>query len=447
MRSPVMAAAAGLCAVLLGAGPAAATPSTSTPSTSAWQTVRVSVSASGRQANSYAFEPAISDNGRFVAYFSDASNLVPGDTNNWNDVFVQDTLTGKVQRVSVTSTGRQVARGGYQPAISDNGRFVVFASDAPDLVPGDTNGFADIFLRDRVAGTTTRVSVASDGSQQIGGGAAAPEISGDGRYIVYWSAATNLVPGDTNDQMDVFRYDRLTRRTIRVSIGSGGTQGNAQSGYPGGPDISNDGRFVVFESEASNLVPNDGNGNVLDVFVRDVAARTTRLVSVASNGTPGNLDSYWPSVSGDGRFVAFNSDATNLVRGDTNGEWDIFVRDLRLGITTRVSVASNGTQADNISYPPDISVDGRYVTFFSIADNLVPGDTNNTWDIFVHDRYTHRTSRASVSSRGQQANGASQLPSISRDGRVVVYESDATNLVRPDTNQNTDAYLSRRVTW
>ncbi len=151
-------------------------------------------------------------------------------------------------------------------------------------------------------------------------------------------------------------------------------------------------------------------------------------------------------ISGDGRFVAFNSDATNLVAADTNGEWDIFVRDLCLGVTTRVSVASDGTQGDNISYPPDISSDVRYVAFFSLADNLVPGDTNNTWDVFVHDRYTHRTSRASVTSHGNQANGASQLPSISGNGQAVVYESGAANLVPPDTNQNTDAYLSRRIT-
>jgi Tol biopolymer transport system component len=405
-------------------------------------TVRVSVSTTGTQADSYAYEPAISGDGRYVAYFSDASNLVNGDTNGWNDVFVWDSVTGAVERVSVTSTEEQVARGGNQPALSDDGRFVVFASDDPGLVPGDTNAFSDIFIRDRRRGTTQRVSVSTGGAQQTGGGAAAAEISGDGRYVVYWSAASDLVPGDDNDNMDVFRYDRVTGVTALVSAAADGTAAGGMSGYPGGPDISDDGRYVAFESDAADLVPDDGNGNALDVFVRDMATGRTRLVSVGSDGTPGDLDSYWPSISSDGRYVAFNSDATNLVGGDTNGTWDIFVRDRWRATTTRVSVATGGGQSDDISYPPDISGDGRYVAYFSIAGNLVPGDTNATWDVFVYDRITGRTVRASVSSAGREANGGSQLPSIDRAGRAVVYESDATSLVRPDTNRTTDAYLT-----
>jgi Tol biopolymer transport system component len=406
-------------------------------------TNRISVSAQGEQANSYAYEPAISGNGRFVAYFSDASNLVPGDTNGWNDVFVYDTQTGGVERASVTSQEKQVARGGQQPSISDNGRYVAFASDDPKLVPGDTNGFSDIFVRDRSAGTTTRVSVTSTGAQQLGGGASAAEITGDGRYVVYWSAATNLVPGDTNDNMDVFRYDRVTHTTAIVSVTSAEAPAQGQSGYPGGPDISNNGRFVVFESDAANLASDDGNEFGLDVFVRDMVNGTTRLISRATSGVAGNSDSYWPSISSDGRYVAFNSDATNLVPGDTNGTWDIFVRDRWLGQTSLVSRSSSGEIGNDISYPPDISGNGRYVTYFSIASNLVPRDTNRTWDIFRYDRTTGTTIRASVSSRGAQANGASQLPSISYDGRSVVYESDATNLVRPDINRATDALLTR----
>jgi len=406
-------------------------------------TQRVSVSTHGKQSNSYAYEPAISDNGRYVAYFSDASNLVPGDTNGWNDVFVYDTVTRSVERASVTSSGQQVARGGNQPSISADGRYVAYASDDAGLVPGDTNGFSDIFVYDRVTRTTDRVSVSSGGSEQTGGGAAAAEISADGRYIVYWSAASDLVPNDTNENMDVFRFDRLTRTTTLISMAYDGQPALGMSGYPGGPDVSANGRFVVFESDAANLVPDDGNGPALDVFVRDVVAQQTYLVSRSTGGAPGDLDSYWPSISADGRYVAFNSDATNLVTGDGNGEWDIFVRDLRDQITTLVSVASDGTQGNGISYPPDISGDGRYVAYFSIASNLVAGDGNETWDVFVHDRLAGQTVRVSMSGAGREANGASQLPSISYDGRSVVYESDATNLVRPDTNHATDAYLSR----
>jgi Tol biopolymer transport system component len=199
---------------------------------------------------------------------------------------------------------------------------------------------------------------------------------------------------------------------------------------------------VVFESEADNLVPTDFNGATLDVFVRDMVTGQTRLVSLASDTSQGDSDSYWPSISDDGRFVAFNSNAANLVPGDTNGTWDIFVRDLRAGRTSRVSVSSTGVQGNDISYPPDISGDGRRVAFFSIASNLVPGDTNGTWDVFVHDRHTGRTVRASVRTGGAQANGASQLPSIDHHGERVAYESEATNLVAPDTNENTDAFLT-----
>lgn len=439
MKRHLLALLAAITVVMLTGGAAVAADHGPTGLT----TDLVSISAKGRQANSYAYEPAVSGNGRYVAYFSDASNLVPGDTNGWNDVFVYDTMNRAVERVSVTSDEAQVARGGNQPAISDNGRYVAFASDDPGLVPGDTNGFSDIFVRDRLAGTTTRVSVTSTGQEQSGGGAAAAELSGDGRYVVYWSAASDLVAGDTNENMDVFRFDRLTGRTELVSVADDGQPGFGQSGYPGGPDISDDGRYVVFESDAANLVPDDGNGPALDVFLRDMVAGRTYLISRASDGTPGDVDSYWPSISSDGRFVAFNSDATNLVPADTNGEWDIFVRDRLAGLTTMVSVASNGVQGNDISYPPDISGDGRYVTFFSIASNLVPADTNGTWDIFVHDRLSGVTVRASVSSTGTQSNNSSQLPSISYDGHAVGYESDATNLVRPDHNRTTDAFLTR----
>jgi hypothetical protein len=344
--------------------------------------------------------------------------------------------------VSVTSAGAQVSKGGHQPALSEDGRFVVFASEAADLVAGDTNGFADIFLRDRLDNTTVRVSVSSTGAQQTGGGAAAPEVSGDGRYVVYWSAAPDLVPGDVNENMDVFRYDRYTGRTDLVSVASDASQGNAQSGYPGGPEISDNGRYVVFESEASNLVLNDANGNSLDVFVRDMVTGKTSLVSAAADGTGGDSDSYWPTISDNGRFVAFNSAAANLVTGDTNGSWDAFVRDLALGVTTRVSVSGDATQGNDTSYQAEISGDGRRVAFFSFATNLVTGDTNGTWDVFVHDRVTGQTVRASVSSTGQQANDFSQLASLDGHGNAVVYESGATNLVRPDVNRDTDAYLS-----
>ena len=238
-------------------------------------------------------------------------------------------------------------------------------------------------------GTTTRVSVASDGTQ-ANDACGDASISADGRFVAFDSAASNLVPGDTNGHEDVFVHDRQTGQTTRVSVASDGTQGNDLSDYP---SISGDRRFVAFESFASNLVPGDTNGYE-DVFVHDRQTGQTSRVSVASDGTQGNSTSEDPSIGGDGRFVAFESHASNLVPGDSNGSLDIFVHDRQTGLTTRVSVASDGTQSDSYSRDPSISADGRFVAFQSQATNLVAGDTNDVTDVFVHDRVAVVTSFA-----------------------------------------------------
>jgi Tol biopolymer transport system component len=233
-------------------------------------------------------------------------------------------------------------------------------------------------VHDRLTGQTTRVSVASDGAQG-NGDSECPSISADGRYVAFASLASNLVPGDTNGRMDIFVHDRLTGQTTRVSVASDGTEGNGDSGFP---SISADGRYVAFASLASNLVPGDTNGT-WDVFVHDRLTGQTTRVSVASGGAQGNGDSRFPSISADGRYVAFQSYASNLVPGDTNGVLDVFVHDRLTGQTTRVSVASDGTQGDSYSFGSSISADGRYVAFASYASNLVPGDTNGWADVFV----------------------------------------------------------------
>jgi len=223
-----------------------------------------------------------------------------------------------------------------------------------------------------------RVSVASGGTQG-NGDSGCPSISADGRYVAFQSYASNLVPGDTNEVGDVFVHDRLTGQTTRVSVASDGTEGND---YSRRPSISADGRYVAFASLASNLVPGDTNGT-WDVFVHDRLTGQTTRVSVASGGAQGNSGSWCPSISADGRYVAFQSYASNLVPGDTNGVLDVFVHDRLTGQTTRVSVASDGTQGDSYSFGSSISADGRYVAFSSLASNLVPGDTNDKPDIFV----------------------------------------------------------------
>jgi Tol biopolymer transport system component len=260
---------------------------------------------------------------------------------------------------------------------------VVFTSLATNLVVGDTNGFMDVFVHDRDTGETSRVSVASDGTQ-ANDHTYWPAVSADGRYMAFHSMATNLVAGDTNGFGDVFVHDRDTGETARLSMAFDGAQGNGLSAYP---FVSGDGRYVAFISWASNLVPGDTNGTS-DIFVHDRDTGETTRVSVASDGTQGNGQSgqWHHAISADGRYVAFRSFASNLVPGDTNNNHDIFVHDRETGETTRVSVASDGTEGNGFSSDADISADGRYVAFESTANNLVPGDTNNSFDVFVHDQ-------------------------------------------------------------
>jgi len=375
---------------------------TATPSQ---ETTRVSIDSTGVQGDSQSDAPSISTDGRFVAFYSHAANLVTGDTNNAADIFVHDRLDRETTRVSVSSAGEQANDYSYTPVISANGRFVAFHSLASNLVPDDTNNVFDVFVHDRQTGETTRVSVDSAGAQ-ADFGSVFPVISVDGRFVAFASYASNLVAGDTNHAADVFVHDRQTGETTRVSVDSAGAQGDNYSYLP---SISADGRFVAFYSAASNLVAGDTNHTV-DVFVHDRLTGETTRVSIDSDGVQANSDSYLPSISADGRFVAFTSHASNLVAGDINYAPDIFVHDRLTGETTRVSVDSAGAQANASSEFPKISADGRFVAFYSSASNLVAGDTNDAVDIFVHDRLTGETTRVSVDSNGAQANSYSFFP-------------------------------------
>jgi Tol biopolymer transport system component len=409
------------------------------------QTTRVSVATGGGQANLASLNPSISADGRYVAFVSAATNLVSGDTNGAWDIFVHDRQTGQTTRVSVATGGGQANLDSLDPSISADGRYVAFVSAATNLVSGDTNNFQDIFVHDRQTGQTTRVSVASDGTQ-ANGHSYAPSISADGRYVAFASLASNLVSGDTNGAWDVFVHDRQTGETTRVSVASDGTQAIGFF-FGSSPSISADGRYVAFDSWATNLVSGDTNDKP-DVFVHDRQTGQTTRVSVSSDGTQANNGAIYPSISADGRYVAFESNSTNLVSGDTNSVTDIFVHDRQTGQTTRVSVSSDGTQANGgpgwSGNPSSISADGRYVAFHSYADNLVSGDTNSATDIFVHDRQTGVTTRVSIASDGTQANGFSASPSISADGRYVAFMSGATNLVSGDTNNDWDVFVHGR---
>jgi Tol biopolymer transport system component len=349
---------------------------------------------------------------------------------------------GAVRRVSVATDGIQgEGASGFSSAISGDGAIVAFSSEASNLVVGDGNGVGDVLVRDLKAGTTERVSVSSDGVE--GNGLSfSPAISADGAVVVFYSDASNLVGNDLNGRGDVFAHDRRSGETEQVSVSSEGVGGNALSAATASAGVSADGRFVAFQSFAHNLVARDSNGTD-DVFLRDRERATTALVSVGLDG-PANGASFGPALSADGRWVTFASAASNLVEGDSNGAIDQFVYDVRERRTELVSMARDGGPSDGAVEPfsgSSISVNGRVVTFVSSATNLDEGDTNGLPDVYRHDRVTSTTVRISIANDGSQANGESGFPSLSADGDVVVFESVASNLVEDDRNALNDVFL------
>lgn len=334
------------------------------------------------------FDASVSRNGRYTAFNSDSNSLVDEKTDNGhvqvnNDIFVYDRKKGRTEWVS-----HDAGRGGrndYSPAISADGRYVAFVSNSNNLpVREDLGGGKDyrVYVYDRKTGKTKLVS-RSDDDQVSDESAWEPSISADGRYIAYYSRAHNLAGGQADHNLDVFRYDTKTKDTELISVDSGGTDsGNEDSKSP---SISADGNRIAFTSVASDLVAADGNGNTADVFVRDTDAGTTTLVSVPTPAVPsgGDGDSNEPSISGNGRFVAFSSEATNLVAGDGNGASDVFRHSLAGATTDLVSTATGGGPGNDDSFDPAISDDGSVVAFASDADDLSADDGKMT-DVFVH---------------------------------------------------------------
>jgi signal peptidase I len=400
----------------------------------------VSVDSAGNQANGVSTWPTISADGRFVAFASSASNLVSGDTNGQTDVFVHDRQTGATERVSIDTAGSQANGSSEAPAISADGRFVAFVSAASNFVPEDSNSQNDVFVHDRRTGTTERMSVDSAGNQ-ADGRSDAPAISGDGRFVAFVAAASNLVVADSNGADDVFVHDRQTGTTERISIDTAGTHANGSSEAPA---ISADGHLIAFVSAASNLVPGDSNSQN-DVFVHDRQTGITERVSVDSTANQADGDSDDPAISGDGRFIAFESKARNLVPGDTNRREDIFVHDRETGVTERVSVDSAGDQANSGASGPAISADGRFVSFYAGHSSLVPGDSNRRQDVFIHDRETGATEWVSVDSAGNQGNDHSGgLSALGANGRFVAFPSLASNLAPGDMNLTQDVFVRAR---
>jgi Tol biopolymer transport system component len=351
---------------------------------------------------------------------------------------------GTTALMTIGSAGEQANDNTVYSAVSGNGRFVVFASSASNLVSGDTNEAADVFVRDRATGTTSRVSVSSAEEQSNGANSEydPPAISADGRYVAFVSDASNLVPGDTNGHADVFVRDRTRGTTARVSVTEDGRQANGDSHAPA---ISMHGGYVAFYSLASNLVRGDSNGSS-DVFLRNRTRGTTRRVSVSGNGAQGNGASFDAAISEHGGTVAFNSSSSNLVRGDHNQRSDVFAWDRATGATRRVSLSSTGVAANLDSDHPSVSAHGRYIAFETDASNLVAGDTNGHHDVFVRDRHYGTTERVSVSSDESQGETWSLSPAMSGNGRYVAFESPALNLV-PDTFDGDRVRVFVRDRW
>lgn len=406
-------------------------------------TLWISADAGGDPSNGTSGSTAVSADGRYVAFISTASNLVAGDTNGASDVFVKDLVTGGVERVSTSSAGAEGNAGvTTSPSISADGRYVVFTSDASNLVANDTNNVSDVFVKDRTTGVTTRVSVDSAGVQTTPGWPNdTGKISADGRYVAFNSLAPNLVASDVNGKTDVFVHDRQTGVTVRASISTAGVEANDDSQVTA---ISDDGKFILFSSIATNLVANDTNAKE-DAFVRNLVAGTTLRISVDSAGVQGNGDSTGTDITQDGRYVVFTSLATNLVAGDTNGQLDVFLHDVVAGLTSRISTTAAGGQSNGFSSDGSISNDGRYVTFISLATNLVPSDLNGVRDVFVKDLWTLSITRVSVDSAGTESNGDSLRPVISGDGNCVCFESSATNLVTGDANGLKDTFYRHPI--
>jgi Tol biopolymer transport system component len=403
------------------------------------KTVRVSVSSGGAQGDGSAdtYDLSISNSGRYVAFGSSATNLTAGDGNANEDVFIHDRKTQKTTLASVNSHGHKGNGDSDYPAISASGRYIAFDSSSSNLVAHDTNAEYDVFERDLKTGKTRMVSVSSGGKQcNSTCGDYGPTVSANGRFVAFDADASSLVHQDSNGSNDIFLRDLKSGRTKRVSVSSSGAQADGGSNKP---VMSANGRFIAFESSATNLVHHDTNASV-DVFVHDVKTGKTRRVSVASNGHEAGAESRFPTISADGRYIAFQSEASNLVGGDSNASRDIFVHDLKTGKTKLISVTPSGAESSGDSSQPTISPDGHFVSFDSAAEDLTRNDHNHQDDVFLRDLKAGKTKLMSVSTGGAFGHDDSDFSRVSAGGRFVAFGSSATTLVGGDTNGDDDVF-------
>ncbi len=464
------------------------------------QTQLISLGIDGLPGNQFVSRGVIAGQGNIVVFDSTSSNLVSGDTNGVRDVFIADLALGTLERINGPG-GVEPDGASSSPKVSADGRWVVFDSVASNLVAGDTEGFQDVFLHDRQTGVTTRLS--EDALGAGGNGISMrPVISADGRFVVFESFADNLLPGLSGNVRRLFLHDRqlgqlsqvavdavnpvnaciasvgddvlfgfsssthpllpasVTRSQVLVeSFDASGTQTpvtrvislrnpplpmDVATGPSDEPAVSANGNFLAFRTGADNLIGISQVGIVRQVVRLNLATGQTELVSQTTSGTPGTWSQDKPSISASGNRIAWHSRDGNLVANDSNGVDDVFVRDMQLGQTRRVSVDSAGVEANGASTDARISANGSSVAFQSSANNLVPGDTNGRRDVFVHELGTGITERVSISTAGAQSTGHSEFADISADGRFVVFQSDGNLLDAPVSLSGTHIWLRDR---
>lgn len=408
-------------------------------------TERVSVASGGFEAGGAApWTIGISGDGRFITFNSPADDLVDFDTtSSCCDLFLHDRQLGITEMISVDPGGEPGGGTTYESDITPDGRYVVFESWAADLDLSSCsgNGTGDIYLRDRVTSITECISFHSDGITVSNGRSQYPAISGDGRYIAYTSVASNLVDDDTNGVSDIFVHDRQTGETKRVSVSSTGEEGNGRSVAL---DISGDGRFVVFDSEASNLVPGDTNAR-WDVFVYDMQADSVRRISVTSSSEQGVRTSRFPRISADGNWAVFHSDSYNLKTVPGGGDFNPYIHNLTTGETESININNDGIAGNGRSIFAVVNGNGRFVAYQSQARNLDERDELNDWNYFVRDRLEGTMQLVDVSSEGEKSDPSPAAfngrAAISDNGVFVAFASPGSNLVPNDLNDQWDIFV------
>ena len=400
----------------------------------------LSMTTAGEKGNGRSMQPSLSADGRLVAFISEASNLVAADPDSRADIYVKDLQTGSIVLVSASSTGVKANRASDTPQISADGTTVAFMSEADNLDPADTDNDADIYVKDLVSGQV-RLASSTDAGAAGNGPNTVPTMSGDGTLVAFESRASDLDPGDSDADADIYLKDLATGDLRLVSTNSLGVKANQQTLSP---DLSTDGSRIAFNSNGSNMDPADAD-ELPDVYVKEIASGALTLASVTAAGVKGDRSAQWPSLSSDGMIVAFETHALNLDPRDAGASVssDIYVKDLSSGSLSLATTSDAGDKGDGESFAPDLSQNGQRVSFISIATGLDPLDPDTLWDVYVKDLVTDDITLASISGPLRKAGGLSDHAAISPDGAAIAFDSTAANLDPRDSDALVDVYVKQ----